>query len=109
MRHHERWDGKGYPLGLSKEDIPLEDRIVSLADTFDAMSNDRPYRKAMNHQEVIEEIIRNASFNKKHHFIRYFCNRAKKRHFKPCIGIYRASVYERHIEKLRLHHHKIPS
>lgn len=60
LRHHERWDGKGYPLGLSKEDIPLEDRIVSLADTYDAMSNDRPYRKAMDHQEVIEEIIRNS-------------------------------------------------
>lgn len=60
LKHHERWDGKGYPLGLSKEDIPLEDRIVSLADTYDAMSNDRPYRKAMDHKDVIEEIIRNA-------------------------------------------------
>lgn len=60
LKHHERWDGKGYPLGLSKEDIPLEDRIVSLADAYDAMANDRPYRKAMNHQEVIEEIIRNS-------------------------------------------------
>ncbi|WP_411680170.1 HD domain-containing phosphohydrolase [Clostridium thailandense] len=60
LKHHERWDGKGYPLGLSKEDIPLEDRIVSIADAYDAMANDRPYRKAMSHQEAIEEIIRNS-------------------------------------------------
>lgn len=60
LKHHERWDGKGYPLEISKEDIPLEDRIVALADTYDAMTNDRPYRKAMSHQEAVEEIIRNS-------------------------------------------------
>lgn len=60
LKHHERWDGKGYPLGLGKEEIPLEDRIVALADTYDAMCNDRPYRKAMTHQEAIDEIIRNS-------------------------------------------------
>jgi diguanylate cyclase (GGDEF)-like protein len=60
LRHHERWDGKGYPLGLREEDIPLEDRIVALADTYDAMTNDRPYRKALSHEEAIKEIIRNA-------------------------------------------------
>lgn len=60
LKHHERWDGKGYPLGLSKEDIPLEDRIVALADTYDAMTNDRPYRKALSHEEAIKEIIKNS-------------------------------------------------
>jgi len=45
--HHERWDGKGYPDGLAGEDIPLLARIVSVADAFDAMTSDRPYRKGM--------------------------------------------------------------
>lgn len=60
LRHHERWDGNGYPLGLREEDIPLEDRIVALADTYDAMTNDRPYRKALSHEEAIKEIIKNS-------------------------------------------------
>ncbi|MFO7875560.1 MAG: HD domain-containing phosphohydrolase [Desulfovermiculus sp.] len=47
LRHHERWDGRGYPLGLKKEDIPIESRILAIADAFDAMNSDRPYRKAM--------------------------------------------------------------
>jgi polar amino acid transport system substrate-binding protein len=56
--HHARWDGKGYPKGLVGEEIPLEGRILSLADSFDAMSTDRPYRKGKNIQESIEEILR---------------------------------------------------
>ena len=42
--HHERWDGTGYPLGLAGEDIPLEGRIVAVADVFDALSSPRPYK-----------------------------------------------------------------
>src|SRR5262249_31719997 len=45
--HHERWDGKGYPDGLAGEAIPRLARIVAVADTFDAMTSDRPYRKGM--------------------------------------------------------------
>ncbi|EQD44039.1 response regulator receiver modulated metal dependent phosphohydrolase, partial [mine drainage metagenome] len=45
--HHERFDGKGYPLGLSGEEIPLLARIFAVADAYDAMTNDRPYRRAM--------------------------------------------------------------
>jgi len=56
--HHERWDGKGYPKGLMGEEIPLEGRILALADSFDAMSTDRPYRKGKNIHESIEEILR---------------------------------------------------
>src|SRR5439155_21653765 len=44
--HHERWDGAGYPRGLKGAEIPLAARIFALADAFDAMTNDRPYRKA---------------------------------------------------------------
>ncbi|MCA9059760.1 MAG: HD domain-containing protein, partial [Planctomycetaceae bacterium] len=45
--HHERWDGRGYPLGLKGEDIPLEGRIVAVADVFDALSSKRPYKDPM--------------------------------------------------------------
>ena len=44
--HHERWDGKGYPDGLRGEEIPIEARITLIADTFDAITSDRPYRAA---------------------------------------------------------------
>lgn len=58
--HHERWDGKGYPAGLKGEEIPVISRILAIADAFDAMTEDRIYRKAMSHKEAIEEIKRNA-------------------------------------------------
>jgi HD-GYP domain-containing protein (c-di-GMP phosphodiesterase class II) len=58
LAHHERFDGKGYPRGLTAEEIPLGSRIFVLADTFDAMTSDRPYRKALSIQESREEIIR---------------------------------------------------
>lgn len=54
--HHERWDGKGYPDGLAGEDIPIGARIMAIADTYDAMTSDRPYRKAMLPVEAFEEI-----------------------------------------------------
>ena len=60
LHHHERWDGRGYPQGLKGESIPLMCRILSVADAFDAMTNDRIYRKAMSKEEAIEEIQRNA-------------------------------------------------
>jgi len=58
LRHHERWDGKGYPLGLKGEEIPIECRILSIVDAYDAMTNDRPYRKAKSIAEACEELIR---------------------------------------------------
>ncbi len=54
--HHERWDGKGYPDQLSGENIPLLGRIISLSDTYDAMTSDRPYRKGLNLDIAINEI-----------------------------------------------------
>lgn len=56
LSHHERWDGKGYPQGLKGADIPLEARIVAVSDSFDAMTNDRPYRLALTADEAIQEI-----------------------------------------------------
>jgi putative nucleotidyltransferase with HDIG domain len=52
LHHHERWDGMGYPQGLKGEDIPLFARIIAVADVFDAITADRPYRKAMSEDEV---------------------------------------------------------
>lgn len=56
--HHERWDGRGYPLGLDKGNIPLLARIISVADTYDAMTSDRSYRRALPHEVSIAEIER---------------------------------------------------
>ncbi|MDL1977512.1 MAG: response regulator [Deltaproteobacteria bacterium] len=58
--HHERWDGKGYPDGLKGESIPLLSRIMSVADAFDAMTSDRPYRNGSPGQEAIARIKQNA-------------------------------------------------
>ena len=58
--HHERWDGKGYPDGLAGEAIPLMARLLALADTFDAMTSDRPYRKGMAWEIALGEIEKNA-------------------------------------------------
>ncbi len=54
--HHERWDGSGYPLGLVGEKIPVIARIVAIADSFDAMTTERPYRKALSPAEACSEI-----------------------------------------------------
>lgn len=58
--HHEWWDGSGYPQGILGEEIPLISRIVAVVDAYDAMTNDRPYRKALDHAVAIERIRRNA-------------------------------------------------
>ncbi|MGQ9465651.1 MAG: HD domain-containing phosphohydrolase [bacterium] len=54
--HHERWDGSGYPRGLKGKEIPLPARIFAIADTFDALSSDRPYRNAWPREKIIEYI-----------------------------------------------------
>lgn len=58
LHHHERFDGRGYPHGLAGEQIPLQARIIGIADTFDAMSSSRSYRPAMPREKVLAEIIR---------------------------------------------------
>ena len=56
LKHHEWWNGRGYPLELMGEEIPLECRILSIADAYDAMTSDRPYRQALSHVEAVNEL-----------------------------------------------------
>jgi HD-GYP domain-containing protein (c-di-GMP phosphodiesterase class II) len=58
LYHHERWDGQGYPSGKAGEEIPLEARVLAVADAFDAMTSDRPYRPALTHGEALAEVER---------------------------------------------------
>ncbi|TGE38568.1 diguanylate cyclase [Desulfosporosinus fructosivorans] len=60
LAHHEKWDGTGYPKGLKGEAIPRVARIITLADSYDAMTNERPYRRALSEERVINEIRKNA-------------------------------------------------
>lgn len=60
LYHHERLDGYGYPYGLKGSEIPVTARITSVADAYDAMTTNRIYRKAMPHEQAIEEILRNS-------------------------------------------------
>ena len=58
QHHHERWDGKGYPDGLSRESIPLLSRVIAVVDAYDAMTNNRAYRRAMSSVDAMEELKR---------------------------------------------------
>ena len=60
LSHHERWDGKGYPMGLEGKKIPITARIISIIDSYDAMTNDRPYRKAHSKEYAIKELLKYA-------------------------------------------------
>ncbi|SMP66757.1 sensor domain-containing diguanylate cyclase/phosphohydrolase [Anoxynatronum buryatiense] len=60
LKHHEKWDGSGYPLQLKGEVIPIECRILAIVDAFDAMNNDRPYRNAMPAEAALAEIKRSS-------------------------------------------------
>jgi len=59
LHHHERWDGDGYPKGLSKDEIPLGSRIIAVCDSIDAMRSNRPYRKIASNTECYNEILKN--------------------------------------------------
>jgi HD-GYP domain-containing protein (c-di-GMP phosphodiesterase class II) len=61
VRHeHERWDGDGYPDGISGDQIPIGSRIILACDAYHAMTSDRPYRKAMSHGEALKDLRKNA-------------------------------------------------
>jgi len=60
LYHHERMDGSGYPHGLADAEIPIEARIVAVADTYDVLTSDRPYRSAFNQSEALRRIFEEA-------------------------------------------------
>jgi putative two-component system response regulator len=72
--HHEKWNGSGYPRGLSGLDIPLEGRIMAVADVYDALVSERPYKKAFAHEKAVEIILSEAGTHFDPELIKAFAN-----------------------------------
>jgi len=78
LHHHERWDGNGYPGGLSKEEIPLLARIAAIADAYEAMTADRPYKRGISHEAAVREIKRLAGTQFDPYIAHVFCSAIEK-------------------------------
>jgi hypothetical protein len=74
LHHHERYAGHGYPFGLRANEIPLGARIVAIADAYDAMINDRPYKRAITHEQAIAELRRHAGTQFDPELVELFCD-----------------------------------
>jgi len=72
--HHERWDGKGYPTGLAGESIPIEGRITAISDVFDALTTERPYKKAWSVAKAISYLQQEAGNSFDPHLVEIFIN-----------------------------------
>lgn len=78
LKHQEWWDGQGYPLGISGEEIPLSCRIISIVDAYDAMTNDRPYRQALDKQTALSELKQGAGTQFDPQLVKLFVRCLKK-------------------------------
>jgi len=74
LHHHERYSGHGYPFGLRADDIPLGARIVAVADAYDAMTHDRPYKRARSHDDAVRELRRHAGTQFDPELVALFCD-----------------------------------
>jgi diguanylate cyclase (GGDEF)-like protein len=74
LHHHERFAGHGYPFGLRANEIPLGARIVAIADAYDAMINDRPYKRAISHEQAVAELRRHAGTQFDPELVELFCD-----------------------------------
>jgi HD-GYP domain-containing protein (c-di-GMP phosphodiesterase class II) len=81
LAHHERWDGKGYPKGLKGEEIPLQSRIIMVADAYDAMTSERTYRKPLPEDIVIEELKKNAGTQFDSEIVKIFIEKVMHKEF----------------------------
>jgi len=72
LKHHEWWDGQGYPLGIKGEEIPVECRLLAIADAYEALTSDRPYRRAFSHREAVAELRRHAGTQFDPHLLEKF-------------------------------------
>ncbi|MDN5348236.1 MAG: hypothetical protein PWP65_1800, partial [Clostridia bacterium] len=83
LQHHERWDGRGYPQGLQGDRIHLLSRILAIADAYDAMTSERPYRRALTHEEALEELKRCAGTQFDPRLVEVFVRLMEKKEYKP--------------------------
>jgi putative nucleotidyltransferase with HDIG domain len=92
LEHHERWDGNGYPQGLRGEAIGLEARVIAVADAFDVMANERPYRSAMSYEAALAELIRCAGKQFDPQIVAAFGRMSRER-VEKVIGSYECPVF----------------
>ena len=89
LYHHEHYDGSGYPSGLKKEQIPLGARIMAVADAFDAMTNERPYKKLLNFDEAINELKNHSGTQFDPKIVKAFIELAKQKKFRNYLRLTR--------------------
>ena len=90
LHHHERFDGRGYPHGLAGEEIPLTARILCVADCFDAMTSDRPYRKGMPVADAVAELAKNKTTQFDPRLVDIFLKVVEQGRIEPVLTAYHA-------------------
>ena len=93
LHHHERWDGHGYPTGSAGEAIPIEARVLAVADAYDAMTSDRPYRRALTQGRAISELERCAGTQFDPDVVAVFAEAWRQGAFEQSTGIPRAAAF----------------